>query len=728
MGGCRHEEGLESYLPGFDEVKMAPFNSPTTLARRGSVQFGFKASVTALFVAVVLIIGLTLVFLSFARITDVTNSAASKFIDKVAELSADRIGSQLKLVRDDLAVLKGIPSVRNADIADNPRFTALLAAMLRNNDQLFSLYVGYDDGSFIELDAIEGAGRDTRARLEAPERAAFRLVVISRADPAQIKSRRLFLSDKLEMLRELPGPLDYDPRERPWYKDAVLRDGTLLTGPYVFSATGKQGYTVRLLLDQGKAGVIAGDLLLDVTQELLKREQLTPSTVAFLFDDEDRILAHPRMSEMLGREVSGAIPRLRETDMAGVLRAIRAWRADGISEQFFRDPTGRLYAAAFQPIPLSGPANLRVAVVAPVDEFFGSILSERRRLFIATLAFVAAMIPIVFFIGSMLSKSLRALADETDRIQRFEPSIAPPVRSMIREIDDLGRSVSTMRTVTQTFSRFVPRRLVEQLIETGTPLQLGGTRRDVTLLFSDVVNFTEITEKADPTRVMQYTSRYFATVSQEIMRHRGTVDKFIGDAVMAIWNAPADDADHAANACAAALAFLRANSRLNAEFEREGWPAYRTRIGLHTGQAVVGNIGSVDRMNYTALGATVNLAARLEGLNKSYGTSILVSSALRQRVESRFLFRSVDRISPKGFVEAFEIYELRCERGNSDTVDYEFCREWELVYSALRNGPFAVAESELAAFLKKYPEDQIARHHQAAAPNSLVGKGDARVK
>ena len=139
-----------------------------------------------------------------------------------------------------------------------------------------------------------------------------------------------------------------------------------------------------------------------------------------------------------------------------------------------------------------------MAVVAPVDEFFANILSERGRLFGATLGFVAAMVPIVFFIGSMLSKSLRTLADETDRIQRFEPAAAPPVRSMIREIDELGRSVSTMRTVTETFSRFVPRRLVEQLIETGTPLQLGGTRREVTLFFSDIVNFTEITEKADP--------------------------------------------------------------------------------------------------------------------------------------------------------------------------------------------------------------------------------------
>jgi adenylate cyclase len=287
------------------------------------------------------------------------------------------------------------------------------------------------------------------------------------------------------------------------------------------------------------------------------------------------------------------------------------------------------------------------------------------------------------------------------------------VRSLIREIDELGRSVSTMRTVAETFSHFVPRRLVEKLIETGTPLQLGGARREVTLLFSDVVNFTEITEKADPAQVMQYTSRYFAAMSHEIMTHAGTVDKFIGDAIMAIWNAPADDPDHAANACAAALAFQRANDRLNAEFEREGWPAYRTRLGLHSGEAVVGNIGSEDRMNYTVLGATVNLAARLEGLNKNYGTSILVSAALKHRVGRRFRFRSVDRISPKGFAEAFEIYELRPESTSGVAGDAEFCREWEMVYAALRNGPPAAVEDLLAAFRTKYPGDGVARYHQA---------------
>jgi adenylate cyclase len=462
--------------------------------------------------------------------------------------------------------------------------------------------------------------------------------------------------------------------------------------------------------------VVAGDVLLGEAEDMLRKQQLGRSGVVVVFDDAGHVLAHPEMSDLLAAGVKGGeigeLPRLGAIDKIGISKAVDRWRGGGGAQQFFKDPQGRVYAAAFRSVETPGATHLNLGVFAPIDEFYSEIESERRGLFVIALGFVLAALPPVFWIGSMLSRRLKALAAETDSIQRFELSDAPQLHSVIREIDDLGRSVFTMRTLIQTFSHFVPRRLVQQLVQTGTALKLGGSRRELTILFTDVVNFTGITENADPTRVMLYTSRYFSALSGAVMAARGTIDKFIGDAVMAFWNAPVDDPDHAANACSGALAMMRANDRLNTEFEREGWPAYRTRCGLHCGEAVVGNIGAEDRMNYTALGATVNLAARLEGLNKNYGTSILVSAALRQRAGPEFVFRSVDRISPKGFAEAFEIYELRCERGSCDAEILELCSEWEIVYAALRNGPSAVAERELAAFLAKYPQDGVARYHQ----------------
>ena len=136
---------------------MALIN-PSIAARARAVQFGFKTSIIGLFVTIVLVIGLTLVYLSFSRISAVTDSAASQFIHKVAELSADRIGSQLELVKDNVRILRALPQIQSGEIEDNPQLNALLAAMLKSNEHLFSLYVGYADGSFIQMDNLDRIG------------------------------------------------------------------------------------------------------------------------------------------------------------------------------------------------------------------------------------------------------------------------------------------------------------------------------------------------------------------------------------------------------------------------------------------------------------------------------------------------------------------------------------------------------------------------------------------
>jgi len=252
--------------------------------------------------------------------------------------------------------------------------------------------------------------------------------------------------------------------------------------------------------------------------------------------------AHPEMSKLMTdfRGRRDELPKIEATNLGGLSQAVRAAEAGGHAHQFLSDKAGRTYVAAFQKLESAGAANVRLAVVAPLDEFFAEIIAERRTLFVTALGFVAAMVPLAFWIGSLLARSLRDLARQTDEIQHFQLTERPKLRSMIQEIDDLARSVFTMRTVIRNFSSFVPKQIVRQLIESGASLALGGTRREITVLFTDVADFTAKTEKADPSQVMIYTSRYFAALSEVIMANQGTVDKFIGDAVMAFWNAPAE--------------------------------------------------------------------------------------------------------------------------------------------------------------------------------------------
>lgn len=626
------------------------------------VRIGFQPSITTLLVAVVLLVGLTLVTLSFERATGITRSAALTFIDRVADHTRDRVDGQFTDVLGALHVMRQLPPVQDGAISDNQSFYAVLAALLRNQRQLYNVYVGYDDGKFIELDSLPRAGPAVRAQVGAPQGAEFRLTVFDR-DPGQQERTRttIFLSPELEVISQARRPADYDPRERPWYRGAFEPGAGAVTDPYVFKGVALTGYTVRLPFEAPTRGIVAGDLLLADTDAFLKEQRLGQSGEVFLFDDQRRVIAHPRMSEVLSWAKSAdgtlALPRLDEIEAVDLNPPLRAWQAGGPAQQIFTQD-GRTYVAAFRSAEAAGSANLRLAVVAPLDEFFSEIEQARRSLLLVTLGLVAAALPLAFWLGSVLSRSIKQLAYETDRIRHFDLGERPRVRSLIREVDDLGRSVATMRAVLQTFASFVPKHLVRGLVESGTPMRPGGMRREVTILFSDIEGFTNITERADPERVMLYTSRYFAALSRAIMEHNGTIDKFVGDCVMAIWNAPADDPDHVANACAAALACKRASDELNAAFARESWPAYKTRFGLHTGEAVVGNIGSDDRMNYTVLGPTVNLAARLESLNKTYDTAILVSEAVASRAADGFSFRRVDEIRPKGFAETVEVFEL----------------------------------------------------------------------
>ncbi|RXT53973.1 adenylate/guanylate cyclase domain-containing protein [Bradyrhizobium betae] len=673
---------------------------------------GFRTSIITVFVGVVLLVGLTLVYLSFERVTAITRTAASGFIEKVAQLGADHVDEQFKNVRDNLDILSSLPPIQEADIVDNSRLYSLMAAMLRNNPQLFNLYVGYEDGSFIEMDVIDRAKPAFRASLKVDRDAAFRLVVISRtAGSAPVTQ---YLSENLIQVAEVAGSTGYDPRQRRWYVEAFENDKTLLTGPYVFYATGEPGYTLRTPLKEGRRGVAAGDVLLNRFEDMLAQQKLGPSGLAFLFNDAERIVGHPEMNRLMAEipERQDDLPQLGALRLPALAPIIRSWRDGGPAQQFFDDAAGRTYIAAVHRLETAGSANVRLAMVAPLDEFYAQIIDERRTLFALALAFVGATLPFAFWLGSLMAQPLRKLVEETDAIQRFEIAERPRIHSVIAEIEELGRSVFTMRSVVRSFASFIPRQIVQQLIETGSSLSLGGSRREVTVLFTDVADFTAKTERTDPSQVMIYTSRYFAALSDEIMRHHGTIDKYIGDAVMAFWNAPADDPDHTINACRAILACLAANDALNKEFRREGWPPYDTRFGLHVGDAVVGNIGSSDRMNYTALGATINLASRLEGLNKNYGTRVLVSAAVRARVGDAFLFRSVDSIKPKGFADAIEVSELRGEFARSNEADVAMCRRWDEVFASIvRDGPAETTLVRLSGFLLDHPKDEIALFH-----------------
>jgi adenylate cyclase len=207
---------------------------------------------------------------------------------------------------------------------------------------------------------------------------------------------------------------------------------------------------------------------------------------------------------------------------------------------------------------------------------------------------------------------------------------------------------------------------------------------------------------------MHQLSEYFEVVTEVIEKYDGTVDKFIGDAVMAFWGAPVRLENHHELACRAALDVARAIKKLNEKWEKEGKNRFITRIGLHSDSAVVGNIGSSSRMNYSIIGDGVNLASRLEGVNKIYGTGIIISESTYKKVAKLFVCRKLDKIAVKGKNESVTIYELLENADNADDKLLRFTEEWNSFFDLYLKSDWVTALKKLDGFSKQFPEDKAA--------------------
>lgn len=260
------------------------------------------------------------------------------------------------------------------------------------------------------------------------------------------------------------------------------------------------------------------------------------------------------------------------------------------------------------------------------------------------------------------------------------------------------------RVLLNVLSQCISPAVARQLSSDPTPLTVGGQRKELTLLFSDMEGFTDLTERLGE-RIEPVLNHYLAEMSRQVLSKDGTIDKYIGDALMVFWGAPLVQADHAFRACQTALAMIRREQQMRVMLARLGCDRCRTRIGIHTGEVIVGFFGSPERLTYTAVGDSVNLAARLEPLNKRYGTQILVSSPTRQACGERALFRPVDRVRVYGKQQDVQVYELMSE---TESVTSELVwkqHQSELAWQAYQYRDWKSCETICNQILQRFPND-----------------------
>ncbi|MBT4385116.1 adenylate/guanylate cyclase domain-containing protein [Candidatus Peregrinibacteria bacterium] len=257
------------------------------------------------------------------------------------------------------------------------------------------------------------------------------------------------------------------------------------------------------------------------------------------------------------------------------------------------------------------------------------------------------------------------------------------------------------RKIKSAFSHYVSAELVQQISEDPSSLVLGGEKRNITVMFIDFENFTNLTEKLVAAELVQLVNTYFDALANVIMRHGGTVDKFEGDAIMALFGAPIASETHAKDSCETALEIRSKMEEIN----KTTGVDLKVRLGIASGEAIVGNMGSAERFDYTAMGDTVNIAARLESGNKFYGTRVLMNSENMKACEDTMNFRRIDRVRLKGKAEAIDIYQLLGRKGSESDAGRAVIEEWHQALEYYRNQDWAEAVQRMKKVLEKLPED-----------------------
>lgn len=301
------------------------------------------------------------------------------------------------------------------------------------------------------------------------------------------------------------------------------------------------------------------------------------------------------------------------------------------------------------------------------------------------------------------------------RAQRLAVSLAMPVSGFLLSYllyTAIGYFIEgrSKRKISQAMSRYLHPDLVHIIAQDPEKVAMGGQEVEATVLFSDIYNFTTISETFAPQQLVAHLNTYFSDLSRIILDYGGMLDKYMGDGIMAIFGAPLPKADHALLACRAALAHKEFSSALSGSHQSVSEQFHsRTRLGIHSGKIVAGNIGSSRRMDYTAIGDTVNLAARLEGVNKIYNTKIIISEACRVLLADEFIFRELDYLRVKGKKEPTRIYELVDRRNAGKNPDCRFIDDYQAALSLYRKGDWKEAGARFEALAQGPIADPASR-------------------
>jgi adenylate cyclase len=623
------------------------------------MRLGIRTAISALVLTSIAVSAVGVHLLWWRTAHQVSQTLASTINDQIVSAVGDELQSITGEARSSRIAVRTLLTGQVIDINDVRKRELVLISQLRSQPTISWVAFAGPDGSFSAGHKRGGNGIET-LEITVPDRKL-------RTD------RYEFAGNDLVLKESRVEDTTYSVTDQEWFRE-VMQSGddnwtTLTSHPNgdrpaaVFSAP--------IDIDGKRAGVLAIIIELTRVSNFLSQLTVGKSAGAFILTRDGAPIAVP------DNDADELTPQKLDHPLFPVaVDAIRNASAysPGEGEPFHTKVTrdGKPYQAVLTPISFPGWS---LVTVVPESEFLGPVQMTIRNLLIG----LAVLIVLAGLLSAWLAQRLIAaplikVMNEIRHVERFDLDKVQRHPSRLTEIENLSGAIGDMAQGLAAFRKYIPADLVKRLISDGTGARLGGAIRPMSVMFIDLAGFTGMSERLGD-RIIPLLSRYFDGVSAEIQRQNGTIDKFIGDAVMAFWGAPSPNPDHAADCCRAALGCRRAMEEAGLVDDR-GEPV-RIRIGINSGDMLVGNIGSEVRLNYTVIGDAVNIASRLESTNKAYGSTIIIGPETRRLAGDRIVVRELDRLAVYGRAGGLQIYELLGMSAESDGKP-----DWAVSYEA----------------------------------------------
>lgn len=688
----------------------------------------FRVDMLAIYSTLFLVSILGITYYFYSRSNEAIIKVADGFISRTNDSIAQELNNFLQPT-PLFSIANLIMNDSKLDNLDMETLASYMHVVLQSYPQLINAYIADNNGNLFIENHVVNKPLDNQLipfvkDFKIPADTTYISAILT--PQKNEESVKFIFKNKFGMILGKSDSIDikFDPRLRPWYQHAKDNGKMMWIGIYPFYATEDQVITIAFPIYSHNRfmGVAAADLNLTSIRAAINRFSKDTGGIVFIANQNGKMISGEKYTSDVER--GARLSTIEASKSEIIKRAYNIFTKRHLNHFIFTLDNVR-YIAQFKTYSISGGEEWQIATVIPLDIFVGSINRANRNALIFSVVTLLLGLILVVWSSNRMSDPIIKIAEETKDMQHFNFSKPTKIKSHIYEVQVMVNALNIAKSALYSFSKYVPKLLVDQLLRMGNIAAPGGEKRTITILFSDIVGFTNIAEQMEPNVLMLQLSEYLDALTKRIHANNGNIDKYIGDSIMAFWGAPHDDAEQIQHACQALLDCKRELQYMNARWREEGKPVLATRFGLNTGLAIVGNLGSSDRLNYTAIGDTVNLASRLEAVNKQYGTESIVSEAIYKVCHRQFLFRPIDSVQVPGKSGQIIIYEIMAsllpenEYAATD-AQLSLCETFTRGYDLYHGGDIQQAKAIFTELVKAYPEDHLSQLYLKRCQEQVV--------